>query len=292
MKQIRNQATVPCAFITKRKQRIKQNNKAVYLNNGDEFEIELFNPTTNKILAEIQLNGKNISDGGIVLRPGERVFLERFIDTRRKFLFETYNVSGDSKLAKQAIKDNGNVFVKFYDEAPPIKYSHFNTTYLDIPYYPNYGPTYGFDNTGSPTPHTFFTSSMCCDASPIIGSTLTNSMSPSIEDGNAVLDFLSQERNMDLKRFRSNLGKQVKGKKKEPIETGRIEKGSRSHQSFVKDDTKFNSYPSWESEWQIYPTSQKRRTIQEINQIHCTECGTKKTKSSHKFCPRCGTQYE
>ena len=42
--------TVPSAFVTKSKQRVKQHsNQIIYLNNGDEFEIELFNPTTNKV---------------------------------------------------------------------------------------------------------------------------------------------------------------------------------------------------------------------------------------------------
>ena len=83
---------VPSAYITKNKQRIKQHGQTVYLNDGDEFEIELHNPKNNPILAKILLNGKYIPGGGIVLRPGERVFLERYLDKDRKFLFETYSV--------------------------------------------------------------------------------------------------------------------------------------------------------------------------------------------------------
>jgi hypothetical protein len=41
---------VPQSFITKSKQRLKQHIDTVYLNNGDEFEVELFNPTQNKVL--------------------------------------------------------------------------------------------------------------------------------------------------------------------------------------------------------------------------------------------------
>jgi hypothetical protein len=58
----------------------------VYLNNGDEFEIELFNPTISKVMAKIDLNGISIGPG-VVLRPGERVFLERYINEAKKFLF-------------------------------------------------------------------------------------------------------------------------------------------------------------------------------------------------------------
>ena len=83
MKKVKNyyeKVTAPVAYITKDKQRIKQyNNDTVFLEDGDEFEIELFNPTKEKVLAKISING-NFMDSGIVLRPGERVFLERYMD--------------------------------------------------------------------------------------------------------------------------------------------------------------------------------------------------------------------
>ena len=46
----------PCAFITKEKQRLKQFGQNVYLSNGSEFELELFNPTSNTVLAKIKFN--------------------------------------------------------------------------------------------------------------------------------------------------------------------------------------------------------------------------------------------
>ena len=61
--------------------------KFVYLQNGQEFEIELYNPTSEVVMAKIEMNGKSISSSGIVLRPGERVFLERFLDNSNKFKF-------------------------------------------------------------------------------------------------------------------------------------------------------------------------------------------------------------
>ena len=69
----------PEAFITKGKQRLKQNIDTVYLSNGDEFEVELYNPTQNKVLAKIEMNGNSIG-AGVILRPGERIFLERFLN--------------------------------------------------------------------------------------------------------------------------------------------------------------------------------------------------------------------
>ena len=132
-------SVVPQSFITKGKQRLKQHTNTVYLKNGDEFEIELFNPTQNKVLAKIEINGNNIGNG-IVLRPGERVFLERYLDEAKKFLFETYVVNGNNKDVQNAIEKNGDVTVKFYDEyVPKLTYTFpFQRDY----YFPSTSPTY------------------------------------------------------------------------------------------------------------------------------------------------------
>ena len=95
----------PSSYITKGKQRIKQFGSKVYLKDKDNFEIELFNPTTGTILAKIKLNGKYASNSGIVLRPGERVFLERYLDSNNKFEFSTYEVSKGVE-AQNAIRNN------------------------------------------------------------------------------------------------------------------------------------------------------------------------------------------
>lgn len=125
----------PTAFITVRKQRQKQNGKSVYLHDRTEFEIELHNPTNDSILAKISLNGNRISNSGIVLKPGQRVFLERYLDEDRKFLFETYEVS-DTKTNQRAIENNGVVVVEFFNKMV------FNNPYNGYTYY-NSQPLYG-----------------------------------------------------------------------------------------------------------------------------------------------------
>ena len=121
----------PSAFITVRKQRQKQNGKNVYLHDRTEFEIELHNPTNDSILAKISLNGNRISNSGIVLKPGQRVFLERYLDEDRKFLFETYEVS-DSKTNQRAIENNGLVIVEFFNKMLFTNYGHLGGyTYLN-----------------------------------------------------------------------------------------------------------------------------------------------------------------
>lgn len=253
---INNGPTVPTAFVTRGRQRVKQySDGSVYLNNGDEFEVELFNPITNKVLAEIELNGVSLGSG-IVLRPGERVFLERYFNDARKFLFETYEVNKNDMTAMKAIANNGNVVVKFYSEHVPLSGNITWTSYASG----NYTPTYTFSNDlpnmkdfGSLSDvNCFYSSSQ--SAEPRVMASLTNS-----------------------------------GEEKH--ETGRIEKGSHSNQSFTYDNTTFNTWWSWKSEWKILPLSQKPVEMRDIK-VFCTKCGAKQKRHTHKFCPICGTKYE
>ena len=88
----------PTAHITKKKSRLKvYNGHVVFLNDKDNFEFEIHNPKQKSVLCKIKLNGEYISTSGMVLRPGQRVFLERFFDTNNKFEFSTYKVKDTSE---------------------------------------------------------------------------------------------------------------------------------------------------------------------------------------------------
>jgi len=256
------QASVPSIFVTKGRQRLKQYGNVIYLKNGDEFELELFNPTQNKVLAKINLNGKSLGNG-LVLRPGERVFLERYFDEARKFLFETYEINGADAAAKAAIAKNGAVDVEFFDEYKPYPY------WQNTIYYTNTGgigagsnPMYGNSST-----------SINAGARGMSSGTLSNSCSysSSPEDNFAPVDF---DRAFDFV----------------PQETGRVEKGSNSNQDFNYDSTQFSSYCSWRTSWTILPESNRPYVSEDIK-IFCTNCGAKRKKSSHTFCPKCGNRF-
>lgn len=105
----------PTANIAVNRNRVKHYDKHVYLKDGTHFEIELFNPLSHKVMAKISIDGVSISSSGIVIKPGQRVFLERWIDTPKKFLFETYQIE-DSEEAKAAAQQNGVVKVQFFNE--------------------------------------------------------------------------------------------------------------------------------------------------------------------------------
>lgn len=105
----------PTAHIAVQKNRIKHYGNTVYLKNGSNFEIELFNPKQYKVAAKISINGISISSSLISLNPGQRVYLQRWIDQPKKFLFETYFVENSDEV-NNAIKNNGLIRVEFYDE--------------------------------------------------------------------------------------------------------------------------------------------------------------------------------
>jgi hypothetical protein len=232
------------AFITKRKQRLKQINRNIYLKDGDEYEIELFNPNPSYILAKIKIDGDYLSGGGIVLRPGERVFLERFLDSKNKFVFKTYNVDGEAEYVG-ALRNNGLIEVEFYLEQQKIMLYGNNTFTTSTPYTFNGNPT-TFTTTGTYT---------------------TNNLNAVVNTSNTST-YLSKT-----------------------IETGTTERGSNSNQQFTNSDRSFEWSPFQTTIWKILPESQKQYDAKELNVLYCGECGSKRKKDTHKFCPHCGTKF-
>jgi hypothetical protein len=144
----------PTAHITKKKSRLKvYNGHVVFLNDKDNFEFEIHNPTQKSVLCKIKLNGEYISTSGVVIRPGQRVFLERFLDTNNKFEFSTYEVK-DTSANRTAIDLNGDVRIEFYNEQTYNQYPHlsggnwasgWSTITTGSPYYGN--PTFTTSNS-------------------------------------------------------------------------------------------------------------------------------------------------
>lgn len=138
----------PTAQVAVNKSVLKLYNGKVYLQDNQEFGIELFNPTNNSIAAEVWLNDKKSFNSLLVLRPGQRMFLECNPETKRKFKFETYKVEDGNEQVKVAIKNNGKVEVKFFNEKiiPIVIYpivsevAVFDPILCDLaPYNPMYG---------------------------------------------------------------------------------------------------------------------------------------------------------
>lgn len=265
----------PGAFITKGKQRIKQYDNTVYLTNGDEFEIELFNPTLSKVLAQISVNGKSLGSG-IILRPGERVFLERYLDESRKFLFETYDVNMNNPDVLRAIANNGSVSVEFYEESSffgPVITTGGSPTWT---YFGGYvEPTFTdlnkrANNFYSTSDNVSFTTYASSFTVPSAGGIICGNLG------------IENEKSFNQAPISASINMSS--------ETGRVEKGSRSKQSFINDYSSFNTWWTWKTEWKILPISQKPLVKEDLN-VYCTNCGAKRKKVSHKFCPQCGTKF-
>ena len=287
-------STTCTSHITKKKNRLKiyENDKSksqVFLNDKDEFEIELYNPKTAPVLAKISLNGKLISDRGVILYPGKRVFLERFIESPEKFSFSTYQVKRSNEV-KKAIANNGLVKVEFFDEALSINYINLGSCGYGYQNYHIYNypysipiPTTGdYNLTGSSIPSSNLSSIINCNSSNNsifgVGST---SGSYTLTSNNFVAGPLNEE-----KKF-SDIS-DLKNTKNIDMETGRVSKGEKSSQNFSSADINFNSYSFLSIEYQIIPISEKPVEIGELR-TYCTECGTK-NKQGWKFCPTCGSK--
>ena len=266
--------TEPTVFVTKDKHRVKQYDDVIYLKDGDEFELELFNPTSDKVLAKITLNDHEL-DSGIVLRPGERVFLERYINEARKFIFETYEVDKDDPNVQRAIKDNGKVEVEFYmEKVEDMLWGNGTFTYHPPVYGPPHwttSPGVYYSNTG---PDIQFGSGDITVGCGDVGHTLTTS-------GDLDMKLLSSSKSMDRSFIQCSA--QIE-------ETGRVEKGSHSNQQLEYDNSKFNSWPTWRKVWKILPKSQKAFVKEELK-VFCTNCGAQRKKPSHRFCPNCGNKF-
>ena len=83
------------------------NQRTVYLNDGEEFQIQLFNPHSYNIGAKVYINNEYLGNI-IVIRPGQRLWLERYLDSSNKFKFSVYSVENTYE-SKKAIQHNGNM---------------------------------------------------------------------------------------------------------------------------------------------------------------------------------------
>jgi hypothetical protein len=306
--------TVPTANIAVNKSRLKVYNNAgslptYYLQKGQEFMIELANPTTDVVLAKVILNGKAISQGGLVLKPGQRVFLERYLDVAKKFLFDTYEVSGSEEM-KAAIVDNGDIKVEFYRERQV--YSNPYSTTITTTTYPNNLNAFntlnlGNYNGGSGTPAIFLRSSNTTLGLNNLSGTVTNTglaAGASYSTQNTASSFTSSLGTLDslslsdddksispepTKKLLKSRGI-VKSSLKSTIETGRVEKGSDSNQEFKYVNKSFEYSAFHTIEYKMLPISQKINTTEDISvKVYCTNCGAKLGKKD-KFCASCGTK--
>ena len=252
-------------------------NDLVYLDDNQEFQIELYNPTSIKYLAKIYVNGELMSSAGLVLKPGQRYFLDRHIDVKKKLVFSTYEVE-DTKEVAEAIKNNGSVKVEFYAESRNSNWltaSPGTSTVTINPTYPTWTtnsnlPENGNIIFGGSTVNTLFTTT-----SGVTSNTISGGMDISFSSDSSS-SFVYDSYSSEIKTL--NAGS---------LETGRVETGKDSNQNFDQDYGTYSWFSSFSSEYKILPRSAKPVEVKEIRE-YCTECGTRIKKKGWKFCPSCG----
>lgn len=305
----------PSAWITRTKEKSRgrfkvYNTNDIYLEDSEEFEIELFNPTDSKVLAKISINGKSISTNGIVLKPGQRIFLERFIDTNNRFVHDVYetddfnkmfndanildeklilykkelnlrtellqysddksdiikdlkqkiedldseieSLRSDANSIKNATKDNGKVSVSFTRELV-MMYGN-SLTYPNTYTYPyTYPYTYTYPNT-TITGSCGYNNKMLYNSEEISTTMLFSNKTTTENDSS--------------------------------IETGRIDKGSKTDQTFITDNSYFEYIPFHQIEYILNPLSKKPLDTKDLRK-YCSGCG-KKTGKTDNYCSQCG----
>ena len=255
-------ANLPGAWIVNPKDKGRKSIKGdkIYLDNG-QFEIEIFNPLKESVLADIRLNGNSICKTGLVIKPGQRVYLDCFVDDRKKFIFQTYEIDGTQE-SLDATSDNGLLEVFFYKEQAvtlqnwndrfhKIVIHEYHPVYYPRWYsYPYYGNTITLDGkigtittSNSTTMQKIDYANSLGGSSFYDGTSFTNCSSGSLTSGNAY--------------YNSPVGGS--------LETGRVEKGEKSNQQFVDVDMEFEKNYIHHLVYQILPSSRKPKDIQEVS---------------------------
>lgn len=216
----------------------------VYLKDKQNFEIELFNPLTVTILCKISLNGTRISNSGLVLKPGERIYLDRFIDENKKFVFSTYEVENTTE-SKTAIELNGLLVVDFYHEEAYVDNNIFVNPY---PYQypnPNLTPIQPFIQPYKyPSEFWYTSNNVNLDYNKYIAGILDTHLNTYCSDFS---DNFSDTTN------KTNITTLSSTK----IPTGRIEKGDKSEQTFEYVNKTFNAFISSSITLQLLPIEAK-----------------------------------
>lgn len=249
-----NHVEKPSAWIvSSEKGRKSIKNGKVYLKDKEEFQIELFNPLTDCVLADIKLNGNTISQSGLVIRPGERFYLDCFIDDKKKFVFNTYEVE-DSQSVKVAISKNGMLEVFFYKESVvglSNWRSRFDRVIVERYYpvhYPHYQPYwYGNVYCGTTITTTGGLSGTTTGGSSILSNNIVGTATTNTA-------YYSQPINS---AYTSGIDSTTTSYSSNTVETGRVEKGKKSSQKFDEVDMDFEKFHISSVVLQLLPDSTK-----------------------------------
>ena len=266
----------PSVHIAVKNNRMKsyyhEGEKRVYLEDGTEFQLEFYNDSDSHAKAVIEINGKK-ENCALILRPYERFYLDRFMDTKKKLKFNTFMTGNDDiEKLKEIIAKNGKIKISFHKQyilQPFISWSYAHVEPIPWDY---------SDSTGKVYPFYGHTTSGGSSLGAINSYNMTNTKN--IHDVGEILSKTVEE--------------------PKEIETGRVEVGKKSDQDFVQSYESFEILPSRHVEYHIVPVSQKpkiKKVKKQENIIrtsdirtYCSTCG-RKVKKGWNFCPGCGNNF-
>ena len=251
--------SVPYAWIVNSTDQGRKSTKKgnlVYLQDNTEFKIELFNPLKENVLADIKINSQSISKKGLVIKPGQRFYLDCYLDDRKKFVFKTYNVENTEE-SKEAIQNNGIVEVFFYKE-DVAQFNNWNNNWFTNPGTVTISP-WNIYNSGTSTGKgiygNLFTTNSLDSAINCSNTTTSNSSTFGVNDFHKAK--LRSSKSFDLEQsLCSSLS--------DSIETGRIEKGKVSDQKFEEVDMNFQYWTISTVKYQLLRESQKPIEVENL----------------------------
>jgi hypothetical protein len=253
----------------------KDNERVVYLEDGDEFQIQIFNDQDTEIGAKIYVNNELIGNSYLVIKPGERVWLDRYLDKARKFKFSTYEVNGNNEAVKKAIAKNGMVKVELFKKKETFNWTPVFKTYPQV-----YEPHIYYCN------EPYSTSATSATKMPLGASVnYCSSINYSASSGVYTTGSASTCTQNDLGKTRGISAKLNNNK----IETGRIQEGGYSNQEFDYVNMEFECWAFDTEQIHIMPKSTKPVYAEELQKTYCYNCG-RKLKSKFNFCPFCGAK--
>lgn len=264
--------------------------RTVYLKDGDEFQFQLFNPEREEIAVRISIESTQLSHD-IILRPGERIWIERYTDTPKKFRFNTYYVNGNNKEVKEAIADNGDIRIQFFHKQKKV----------NTPIWINNGPNITWTYLNAPA-YDWKDYTITCD------NASTGSVKTNLNSINSISALNLSDENYSLKLDNScittsdcssvlyvspanscaatNVEETTRG-----LETGRVMEGGHSNQKFDTVNMDFE-YCAFRTETiKILPESRKPYNANDLRKLYCSNCG-RKLNTKYKYCPYCGSKIE
>ncbi len=231
------------------------------------------------------------------------------MNENKKLLFDVYEVSFTNSEVKKAIENNGNVKVEFFKEKT---YRHYpGDVTINYPVYPNITinpypvyPTYPhnpfwYGGTGSPVYRcsASLTGSASSYSTPASSTTLsaTGNVNCCTTTSNATLGFggtITNTGGINCGENTINFTRSNRKLYSDKIEeTGRVDKGGNSDQTFRETEFISESSPMTTIEYKLLPVSKKPLNSKEVNEgkKYCTNCGAKVSKRD-KFCSSCGSK--